>query len=513
MGPTHRKLTIGNGPLTLTDLRHCDDRSMTVELADEARARMEASAASLQRIIATGQLIYGVNTGAGPLAGTAIPAAQTRGLQRRTLLSNATGVGPALPAHVVRRIMLLKLATLARGASGVRPALADGLIALLNAGIHPHVPAQGSCGASGDLAPLAHVGIAMMGIGEVEYEGSWRPAGEALQAAGLTPFEPGPKEGLAMVNGTQVSTALAIEGLFRAEDAFAAAVCAGAVSLEAGRGTVAALDERIHALRDQIGQCDVAQALRNLLADGPRQNEQAQHRVQDPYCLRCMPQVLGAALDQIRSAAEILAREVNAVTDNPLIDADRDEVLYGGNFHAQPVGLAADTLALAIAETGSMSERRSAFLVDGHMSGLPDFLAADAGLDSGFMVAQVTAAALASENKGLAHPASIDSLPTAANQEDYVSMATRAARRLDEMAANLANIVAIELLIACQGLDHVGPERSGPEIRRLHDVVRAQIPTLDTDRFLAPDIEAVARLITDGVFREHLTTGLLQTER
>lgn len=508
MAPTTHKLLIGSGSLTLADLRRCDDRAMPVELASDARMRMEASAASLQRIIDAGQLVYGVNTGSGPLAGTAIPAAQTRELQRRMLLSNATGVGPPLPGHVVRRIMLLKLATLARGVSGVRPALADGLIAFLNAGIHPRVPAQGSCGASGDLAPLAHVGLAMMGVGKVEYEGAWRPAGEALRAAGLTPFEPGPKEGLAIVNGTQVSTALAIEGLFRAEDAFAAAVCAGAVSLRAGCGTTMAMDERIHAMRDQVGQGDVAGVLRTLLADGSQRTEQVHGRVQDPYCLRCMPQVLGAALDQIRSAAAILAREVNAVTDNPLIDAERDEVLYGGNFHAQPVGLAADTLALAIAEIGSMSERRSAFLVDGHMSGLPDFLAADAGLDSGFMVAQVTAAALASENKGLAYPASIDSLPTAANQEDYVSMATRAARRLDDMTVNLANIIAIEFLIACQGLDHIGPERSSAEIRRLHDLVRTQVPTLDTDRFLAPDIEAVTGMITDGVFRDHLPSRL-----
>lgn len=508
MGHDATKLAIGSGPLTLTDLRRIDGQPVEIELAPQARARMEASSASLQRMIDAGRLVYGVNTGSGPLAGTAIDADLTHELQRRMLLSNAAGVGPPLPANVVRRIMVLKLATLARGASGVRPALADALIALLNAGIHPRVPAQGSCGASGDLAPLAHIGVALLGIGEVEQEGRWRPAADALQAAGLEPFVPGPKEGLAIVNGTQASTALAIEGLFRAEDGLAAALCAGAISLEAGSGTIAALDERIHALRDQVGQADVAQTLRQLLADSPRQADGAPRRVQDPYCLRCMPQVIGAALDQIRSAADILAREANAVTDNPLIDAERDEVLYGGNFHAQPVGLAADTLALAIAEIGSMSERRTAFLVDGHMSGLPDFLVAGAGLDSGFMVAQVTAAALASENKGLAHPASTDSLPTAANQEDYVSMATRAARRLGDMTANLANIIAIELLAACQGLDHADPERSGPHVRQLHAAIRAQIPSLDEDRFLAPDIETVARLVEAGTFHEHLPEGL-----
>lgn len=509
MGHRVLKFAIGSGQLTLAELRRIHGQRVEFELAPEARARMEASSASLQRMINAGRLVYGVNTGSGPLAGTAIGADMTHELQRRMLLSNAAGVGPSLPTRVVRRIMVLKIATLARGASGVRPALADALIALLNANIHPRVPAQGSCGASGDLAPLAHIGVALMGIGDVEHEGRWRPATEAMQAVGLEPFAPGPKEGLAIVNGTQASTALAIEGLFRAEDCLAATLCAGATSLEAGSGTAAALDERIHALRGQVGQNDVAQALRELLIDSPRQARGETRRVQDPYCLRCMPQVIGAALDQVRSAAEILAREINAVTDNPLVDAECDEVLYGGNFHAQPIGLAADTLALAIADIGSMSERRIAFLVDGHMSGLPDFLVESAGLDSGFMVAQVTAAALASENKGLAHPASIDSLPTAANQEDYVSMATRAARRLDDMTTNLANIVAIELLAACQGLDLADPDRSGGAIRSVHTAIREQVSSLNQDRFMAPDIEAVAQLVADGAFHEYLPKGLL----
>jgi len=487
-------ITLQPGSLTLADLRQLEDPACKVALGEDGRARMRRGSAILAEKLAAGDLVYSVNTGFGPLSGTRIPDDKLRDLQERLLLSNSVGVGPPLSERIVRRIMVLKLAALLPGTTGVRVELADAIAALLNAGIHPVIPAKGSVGASGDLAPLAHLGAGLIGIGEVFHRGTRTSARSALQAAGLEPFVLGPKEGAAIVNGTQVSTALAIEGLFRAEECFAAALIAGALSVEASRGSAGALDPRIHDWRGQPGQRDVAAALRGLLA-GSGIQAGGSPRIQDPYCLRCQPQVMGAALDLVRNAAATMTNELNAVSDNPLICLETRDVLFGGNFHAQPIGLAADGLALAISETGAISERRVAFLVDAHMSGLPAFLVEEGGLNSGFMLAQVASAALVSENKAIAHPGSIDSIPTGANHEDYVSMATYAARRTGDMAENLRHIVAIELLAACQGLEFRRPSRSSATLEGVFEAVRARVPKWQDDRFFKPDIDAAAAMI------------------
>jgi histidine ammonia-lyase len=494
--------------LDLGFLRAFDEAPGAVVLLPEARARIRRSHAHLQALLDSGTPVYGVNTGFGPLSGRRIGPDAMADLQRRLVLSNAAGVGAPLPTRIVRRIMLLKVATLAAGASGTREALADALLGLIAADIVPLIPEKGSVGASGDLAPLAHLGAALIGEGLVMVRGERIPAAEALRMAGLAPFALGPKEGLALVNGTQVSTALAVEGLFALEDCTAAALACGAVSLEAGSGSAAAFDPRIHALRGQEGQAAAAAALIALLDSSPLQAAPPVQRIQDPYCLRCMPQVIGAVLDQLWHARRVLEREVAAVTDNPLFDPETGDVLYGGNFHAQPVGLAADQMALGFAELGSMAERRIAFLVDATQSGLPAFLAPNPGLDSGFMVAQVTAAALASENKALAHPASIDSIPTAANQEDYVSMATHAARRLLAMTENVRAILAIELLAAAQGLELRRPARSSDEIEAIVAALRTRVPPWQTDRFFAPDIAAATEIVSAAPWREALGARL-----
>ncbi|MDZ4735235.1 MAG: histidine ammonia-lyase [Rhodospirillaceae bacterium] len=488
------RITLSPGALTLADLRALEDPACTVAIADEGRTRMQRGSKILGEKLAAGKLVYSVNTGFGPLSGTRIADDKLGELQLRLILSNSTGVGKPLAEKIVRRIMVLKLAALLPGTTGVRVELAEAILALLNAGIHPVIPEKGSVGASGDLAPLAHLGAGLIGIGEVFHKGTRKPAVEALKAAGLAPFVLGPKEGAAIVNGTQVSTALAVEGLFRTEECFAAALVAGAMSVEASRGSAGALDARIHEWRGQPGQQAVAAALRGLL-DGSAIQAAGSPRIQDPYCLRCQPQVMGAALDLIRNTAETLRHELNAVSDNPLICLETGDVLFGGNFHAQPIGLAADSLALAIAETGSISERRIAFLVDAHMSGLPAFLVEEGGLNSGFMLAQVTAAALVSENKAMAHPGSIDSIPTGANYEDYVSMATYAARRTGDMAENLRHIIAIELLAGCQGLEFRRPTRSSDILESVFGTVRKQVAKWDQDRFFKPDLDAAASLI------------------
>ncbi|HUT74474.1 MAG TPA: histidine ammonia-lyase [Polyangia bacterium] len=493
-----RDLEIRPGRLTLGTLRELEGAKTRFVLSEDARAAIRASKRVLDQAIEGGRRIYGVTTGAGPLAGQVIGRDLMGEMQRRLVLSNAVGVGAPLSPGVTRRVMLLKIATLAAGASGVGEALADRLVAMLNADLLPVIPAKGSVGASGDLAPLAHLGVCLLGEGDAYLRGERMPAARALAEVGLAPLVLEPKEGLAIVNGTQVSTALAIEGLFLAESHLAAALACGALSVEAGSGTAAAFDPRIHDLRAQIGQAAVADVLRTWLAGSGIQADRPVARVQDPYSLRCMPQVMGAVLDQIAHVASILGRELRAVTDNPLIDPASGDLLFGGNFHAQPVGMVADNLALALAETGSMSERRTAFLVDQGMSGLPAFLVAEAGLNTGFMVAQVTAAALASENKAMAHPGSIDSIPTAANQEDYVSMATYAARRLGDMAENLGAILAIELLAAAQGLDLRRPLRSSPALEALHGELRETVPAWDEDRYFAPDVDAARAVLASG---------------
>jgi len=404
----------------------------------------------------------------------------------------------------VRLTMLLKVASLARGYSGVRPEVVDAMVALLDAGVYPVIPSKGSVGASGDLAPLAHMSAVLMGWGQVRHGGRVLPALGGLKIAGLAPLTLGPKEGLALLNGTQVSTALALIGLFAAENVFAAAVVAGAMSVDAAMGSDTPFDARIHALRGHRGQIEAAAAYRRLLAGSAIRASHltGDDKVQDPYSLRCQPQVMGACLDVMNAAAATLLTEANGVTDNPLVYPESGESLSGGNFHAEPVAFAADQLALAIAEIGALSERRIALLIDATISGLPPFLTSASGVNSGFMIAHVTAAALASENKSLAHPASVDSLPTSANQEDHVSMATFAARRLADMADNTAAIVAIELLAAAQGIDFRRPLRSSAALEGAHAAIRAVAPHLDGDRYLALDIEAVTPLVRSGAFLE-----------
>lgn len=498
-----------SGTLRLNDLRDYTAGGSEVTLAPHDRERMIRTRNIVERRIAAAIPTYGVNTGFGALSSHTIPREYLNDLQRRLILSNAAGTGELMHRDDVRRMMLLKAAALAQGWSGARPELAEALLALLNHDITPCVPSKGSVGASGDLAPLAHMGAAMIGTGDVLHRGRIVPAADALQAAGLEPFVLEAKEGLSLVNGTQASTALAVSGLFATEELFAAALIAGGLSVEAAYGQDMAFDARLHDARGQPGQIAVAGFLRSLLKGSDiRSKAHEQGRLQDPYCLRCQPQVMGACIDQLRHAAKVLAAEINAWTDNPLVDAESGDILYGGNFHAEPVGMAADTIAVALAEIGAMSERRIAMLTDPHHSRLPAFLVRETGLDSGFMVAQVTAAALASENKSLAHPATVDSIPTTANHEDFVSMATFAARRLGDMADNVAGIISIELLAACQGIEFRRPARSSPYLEEIHATIRRSVPAYDEDRFFAPDIAAMKELVVSGSFRSALPPGL-----
>jgi len=494
------RIALRAGELRLRDVRTllCDDA--TLELDAGARRDVDRAAEVVAGIAARDASVYGVNTGFGKLAQTRIPRERLGELQRNLVLSHACGVGGPLPPDAVRLVLALKINSLARGYSGVRWTVIEALRAMLDRDALPVVPGQGSVGASGDLAPLAHVAAALIGVGEIDLRGRRMPARDALASAGLGPLELHAKEGLALLNGTQVSTALALRALAGAEDVLAASLVAGALSIEAALGSVHPFDSRIHAVRGHAEQCDVAAALRALI-EGSEINESHRDcgRVQDPYSLRCIPQVLGAALRTLRDGAAILIDEANAVSDNPLVFADTGDVLSGGNFHAEPVALVADAFAVAIAEIGNMSERRTALLVDPTFSALPAFLATNPGLESGYMIAQVTAAALASENKGLAHPASVDSIPTSAGQEDHVSMATHGARRLDAMLANVANIVAIEMLAAARGIAFRRPLRTSST---LEDALTAIAPDGggSGDRYLAPEIERVARLVRSGTF-------------
>ena len=466
-------------------------------LDDGAHKRIAESAAAVERIIARGEPVYGINTGFGKLASVRIDDADLATLQRNIVLSHAAGVGAPSPAPVVRLMMALKLASLGQGASGVKPATIALLEAMLGKGLVPVIPCQGSVGASGDLAPLSHLAATMIGVGEIVVGGETLPAADALAKAGLEPLELGAKEGLALLNGTQFSCANALAGLFQAEDLFRAALVTGALSTEAAKGSDTPFDPRIHQLRRHAGQIAVAGALRGLMAGSAIRASHAvdDPRVQDPYCLRCQPQVMGACLDLLRQAAATLATEANGVSDNPLIFADTDEALSGGNFHAEPVAFAADMIAMAICEIGSISERRIAMLVDPALSGLPAFLTPKPGLNSGFMIPQVTAAALVSENKQRAYPASVDSIPTSANQEDHVSMAAHGARRLLDMAENLRGVIAIEWLAAAQGCDFHQGLRSSDALEAARAMLRAQVPTLADDRHFHPDIAAAAALV------------------
>jgi histidine ammonia-lyase len=495
-------MRLGGDPLSLDDLQRLHAGGVALAIDDAARERVRASAAVVQRAAAGDAPVYGVNTGFGKLAGTRIAADDLALLQLNLIRSHSVGVGEPLAPAVVRLVLALKAASLARGHSGVREEVVDAIIAVHDAGIVPLVPAQGSVGASGDLAPLAHLTLALLGEGEcIDERGERIAADYALRSAGITPLVLEAKEGLALINGTQVSTALALHALFSFEPVLEAALVVGALTVDAARGSDGPFDPRIHALRGQPGQIDVARYYRALLAGSEirRSHLQGDDRVQDPYSLRCQPQVVGACLDQLRHAALVLVREANAVTDNPLVFAGDDGgIVSGGNFHAEPVALAADAMAVAIAEVGAIAERRIAMLIDANVSRLPPFLTAEPGLNSGFMIAHVTAASLASENKSLAHPASVDSLPTSANQEDHVSMATFAARRLQPMIANTATILAIELLAAAQGIEFLRPLASSASLEAAHALVRQRCAAMPGDRSLAPDIERATTLVRGG---------------
>ncbi len=484
-------------------------RGAGFRLDPSCREIVAAGAATVRRLIASGEPVYGINTGFGRLASVRIGDADLAKLQRNIVLSHAAGVGAPMPAAACRLMMALKLGAMAQGASGVQPETLALLEAMLTHDIIPVIPSKGSVGASGDLAPLAHLASAMIGVGRVMQDGRDLPATEALARAHLRPVELGPKEGLALLNGTQFSTAIALAGLFETERLLEGALITGALSTDAARGTDTPFDARIHALRGHRGQQDVAATLRGLMAGSEirashRENDE---RVQDPYCLRCQPQVMGAVLDLLRQAAFTLAIEANGVTDNPLIMIDTEEALSGGNFHAEPVAFAADMIALAICEIGSIAERRVAMLMDPGLSGLPAFLTPRPGLNSGFMIPQVTAAALVSENKQRATPASVDSIPTSANQEDHVSMAAHGARRLLEMTENAANIIGIELLVAAQGCDFHAPLRSSAMLETVRAQLRRIVPPLADDRYMAPDLEAAAELVRGGTLT-HAIAGL-----
>ena len=488
------------GALTLDALLAIHAGGVQLKLDDACRPGIRASQQVVQSAADGDAPVYGVNTGFGKLANKRISKEQLATLQCNLIRSHCVGVGEPLSAPVMRLMLALKAASLARGYSGVRETVVDTLIAVFNAGLLPWVPSQGSVGASGDLAPLAHMTLALMGEGFMLVDGQAAPALPLLQAAGIAPLTLGAKEGLALINGTQTSTALALHALLSFEPVLEAALVIGALTIDAARGSDGPFDPRIHVVRGQPGQIDVAQYYRRLLEGSAIRlsHLDGDDRVQDPYCLRCQPQVVGACLDQLRHGATVLLREANAVTDNPLVFAQDGAMLSGGNFHAEPVALAADGMALAIAEVGAIAERRIAMLIDSGVSRLPPFLTEDAGLNSGFMIAHVTAAALASENKSLAHPASVDSLPTSANQEDHVSMATFAARRLQAMVHNTAHILGIELLAAAQGIDFLRPLQSSAILEEVHALLRQEVPKMVQDRYLAPDIAHASALVQSG---------------
>ena len=478
-----------------------------VGLHPSARASMEAARAVVDAATADGLPHYGINTGFGSLSRTRISPQHLRDLQRNLVRSHAAGVGPLLPVEVVRATMLLLAASLSRGLSGVRPIVVDRILELLNHQITPAVPEVGSVGASGDLAPLAHMTAVLIGAGFAEYKGDILPGAEALAKAGLKPIPLGPKEGLAFINGTQFSTAFGLSGLFEAWRAAQAALVTSAMSTDAIMGSTAPLQPEIHSLRGHPGQIEAAAFLRALL-DGSvirESHREGDTRVQDPYCIRCQPQVTGAAMDLLRQAAGTLETEANAATDNPLVLSDA--IVSGGNFHAEPVAFAADIIALAVAEIGAIAQRRVALMVDPTLShDLPPFLTANPGLNSGYMIAEVTSAALMSENKHLAHACSTDSTPTSANQEDHVSMATFAARRLQPMIDNVAHILAIEWLAAAQGIEFLRPLSSSPALEQAHAALRAECPAMAHDRFFGPDIERATMRVHDGSLARILRT-------
>ena len=504
-------LVLQPGKVTIADLERLWWEMSPVRLDPACHPGIEKAAARIGSIARGNEAIYGVNTGFGKLASVSIPPHDVETLQRNLILSHCCGVGAPFAEQIVRLVMALKLLSLGRGASGVRMDVIKLIEDMLARGVVPLIPEKGSVGASGDLAPLAHMAAAMMGEGEAFFAGERLPAGEALAKAGLEPVVFQAKEGIALINGTQVSTALALAGLFRAHRAARSALITGALSTDAAMGSSAPFHPEIHTLRGHRGQIDAASALAALL-DGSEIREshlEGDQRVQDPYCIRCQPQVDGACLDLLRQVANTLTIEANAVTDNPLILSD-GTVVSGGNFHAEPVAFAADQIALAICEIGAIAQRRIALLVDPALSfGLPAFLAKKPGLNSGLMIAEVTSAALMSENKQMSHPASVDSTPTSANQEDHVSMACHGARRLLQMTDNLAGIIGIEAVTAAQGVDFRAPLKTGVELLKAHAAIRSVVADLEVDRYLAPDLEAAAELVKSGALNASVSAGLL----
>jgi histidine ammonia-lyase len=492
-------LTLNPEAIDLATLRKLW-RGEAASLDDASMQRVVAAAASVERIVAGGETVYGVNTGFGLLANTRIPDDRLVELQRNLILSHSAGLGEPLPRHVTRLMIVLKLLGLGRGYSGVRPVIIEALQGLLDRDAMPVIPSQGSVGASGDLAPLAHLIAALMGHGSIDVAGEVLPAGAALKKLELEPLELAPKEGLALINGTQASTAIALDALFMGERVFAAALAAGALSVDALKGSAKPFDPRISALRGQPGQVRVAAAIAALLEGS---DILASHgrcgKVQDPYSFRCQPQVMGAALDLLANAARTLTIEAGAVTDNPIVFPDEDSAISGGNFHAQPVAFAADMISLALCEVGSISERRTAVLIDPKMSGLPPFLTEESGVNSGLMIPQVTAAALVAENRSLAFPASVDSIPTSAGQEDHVSMAPIAALKAGRIARNAAGIVAVELIAAAQGVDCHAPLRTSVRLQPIHAKVRALSPYLTSDRYWADEMAALQAAVLAGV--------------
>jgi histidine ammonia-lyase len=471
----------------------------SARLDNASMQRVAEAAASVERIVAGGETVYGVNTGFGLLANTRIPDDRLAELQTNLILSHSAGLGDPLPRHVTRLMIVLKLLGLGRGHSGVRPLVIEALEALLEQDAMPVIPAQGSVGASGDLAPLAHLIAALMGHGSIDVGGETLPASAALERTGMQPLQLGPKEGLALINGTQASTAIALDALFAGERVFAAAVAAGALSVDALKGSAKPFDPRISELRGQPGQIRVAAAIHELLEGS---EILASHgrcgKVQDPYSFRCQPQVMGAALDLLTSAARTLTIEAGAVTDNPILFPDENIAISGGNFHAQPVAFASDMIAMALCEVGSLSERRTAVLIDPKMSGLPPFLTEDSGVNSGLMIPQVTAAALVSENKSLAYPASVDSIPTSAGQEDHVSMAPIAARKAGQIARNAAGVIAVELITSAQGVDFHAPLKTSAKLQAVHAKVREITPRFTSDRYWADEMSALQAAVLAG---------------
>ena len=502
--------TLNPGHLSYSDIKAAHLSHQPIALSEEAHEAINAAQQAVDNVIQQGKTVYGINTGFGLLANTRIAEQDLELLQRSIVLSHAAGIGDFMRPSTVRLMMLLKINSLARGYSGVRLAVIEALIALYNAEVYPAVPEKGSVGASGDLAPLAHMSAVLLGEGEVLIDGERCSAIEGLAKAGIEPLALAPKEGLALLNGTQASTAFALQGLIYAENALQCSVAIGALSVEAALGSRAPFDPRIHTVRGHQTQMDVARAFRVLLATSEiGESHQQCEKVQDPYSLRCQPQVLGASLQQLRFAQQTLVTEANGVTDNPLVFADSGDILSGGNFHAETVAMASDMLAIALSEMGSLSERRMALLIDSNLSGLPPFLVENGGVNSGFMIAQVTCAALASENKTLSHPASIDSLPTSANQEDHVSMATFAGRRLRDIFSNVSGILAIEWLAASQGLDFRTPLKTSVPLQGFHDLLREHVPFYDKDRYFAPDIEAAKSLIDQHLLSDKASIALL----